>query len=416
MKKLFLLTIGLLFVFSVSWANNSGIIGSPISKWIESGHDTYHDTYRVLLGGPIIPTADEIWQWRLINAVRANPAGAGWPQYQPAGPLAMNYNLTDAARFHSQEMIDNKYFDHDSKDASGASYETAFERIKRFGYEADSPGGWLGENIAGCATVEVAMDLWMNSTGHRENILKPEFTEIGIGIKKGGPFGKMFTNDFGYRSISYDLAITDPDSDLYWRQTGDTLVLSAWITNIGKTHAFPVYVAFYDGDPKQSGKLIAPPESVPVLLRPQEKGLAEVNWHHPHEGQHQVFVVVDPDNKFKETNENNNTASFPVTMAVEEVAYGLNPISRIDSRPNPASAKTEIEYTVNTACPVNLAIYNSAGQLVKNLVLGQQRPGTYRLVWNGQNDSGRVVRSGVYFIRLTTPRCQQMKKIVLLGN
>lgn len=53
-----------------------------------------------------------------------------------------------------------------------------------------------GENIAGNQDVQKAHDALMNSPGHRKNILSSDFTHIGIGIKKGGPYGYMFTQMF----------------------------------------------------------------------------------------------------------------------------------------------------------------------------------------------------------------------------
>jgi uncharacterized protein YkwD len=54
-----------------------------------------------------------------------------------------------------------------------------------------------GENLAYAPTVEIAHKGLMNSPGHRENILRPEFGRIGIGVIDGGIYGKMFTQNFG---------------------------------------------------------------------------------------------------------------------------------------------------------------------------------------------------------------------------
>lgn len=407
MKKCVLLLLGIVFGMSLVWAGNEGVIGTAEHKWIGPGESSS----KLLPGGPIIPTRDEILLWRAINEVRADPAGAGWPQYPPAPPLQMNYQMTDAARFHSQEMIDNNYFDHDSKYKNGHSYENAFERIERFGYDTE---GALGENIAGCGTVSTAMDLWLHSTGHRENIMRKEYSEIGIGIKNGGPYGKMFTTDFGFRSIQFDLAITDPDSDLWWRPEGNTIIISAMVTNLGKTHAFPVYVAFYDGDPQQGGMLVAPPESIPAIVPNDEKALAEARWVPASGGLHQIFVVVDPNDRFNESNENNNSASLPVMLGIEE-PIGSEPIAPfVECLPNPSGARTEIAYAVNTVGPVSLAIYNSSGQLVKMLTNGEKTPGGYRVVWTGENDLGQTVPAGIYFVRLVTPESRLVKKVIRL--
>ncbi|MTI84265.1 MAG: hypothetical protein FH756_10240 [Firmicutes bacterium] len=55
---------------------------------------------------------------------------------------------------------------------------------------------YAGENIAGASTVEIAHNALMKSQGHRENILRKEFTHVGIGIVKGGPYGMMFSQEF----------------------------------------------------------------------------------------------------------------------------------------------------------------------------------------------------------------------------
>ena len=105
--------------------------------------------------------------------------------------------LTEAARCHSKQMIERDYFSHTSKDGTGAG-----ERVKRF-------YGWqtFGENIAwnsgqGEASVRRVMVQWMNSSGHRKNILSAKYREVGFGVVFGEYKGKrvaMFTADFGTR-------------------------------------------------------------------------------------------------------------------------------------------------------------------------------------------------------------------------
>lgn len=64
--------------------------------------------------------------------------------------------------------------------------------MKSFGIEFVK----AGENIAGNQTVQKAHDSLMNSPGHRQNILSPDYTHIGIGIKKGSSYGNIFTQEF----------------------------------------------------------------------------------------------------------------------------------------------------------------------------------------------------------------------------
>ncbi|MCG8502565.1 MAG: CAP domain-containing protein [Firmicutes bacterium] len=102
-------------------------------------------------------------------------------------PLKLDMELTKVARIKSQDMIDNNYFSHNSP-----TYGSPFDMMKKFGINYVR----AGENIAGNQNVQKAHDTLMNSPGHRKNILSPDFTHIGIGIKRGGPYGNMFTQMF----------------------------------------------------------------------------------------------------------------------------------------------------------------------------------------------------------------------------
>src|SRR5689334_22644408 len=90
-------------------------------------------------------------------------------------------------------MADNGFFSHTGLDGS-----SPFDRMRQAGYNFLS----AGENVAyGYATPQAVMDAWMNSPGHRDNILQPLYTEIGIGVAvHGGTSGPIYwTQDFGSR-------------------------------------------------------------------------------------------------------------------------------------------------------------------------------------------------------------------------
>jgi uncharacterized YkwD family protein len=102
-------------------------------------------------------------------------------------PLTIDYRLVQTARAKSQDMIDNGYFDHDSPNLG-----SPFDQMKRAGISYRS----AGENIAGNSSAAGAMEAWMNSPGHRANILNPDLTHMGIGVIDGGSYGKMLTQQF----------------------------------------------------------------------------------------------------------------------------------------------------------------------------------------------------------------------------
>ncbi|WP_345352806.1 CAP domain-containing protein [Actinoallomurus liliacearum] len=103
--------------------------------------------------------------------------------------LRVDTRLRTAARAHSADMRDRNYFDHNSPDG-----RTPWDRIKAAGY-AD-PGA---ENIAkGYATPEAVVQGWMNSPGHRANILNCSLKAIGVGVAYGSG-GPWWTQDFGFK-------------------------------------------------------------------------------------------------------------------------------------------------------------------------------------------------------------------------
>ena len=84
--------------------------------------------------------------------------------------------------------------------------------------------------------------------------------------------------------------------------------------------------------------------------------------------------------------------------------------------PNPFDTMTTIRYSVPRDGHVSLKIYNVAGQLVRTLVNKDQAPRAegFTVRWNGRNDAGTPVSSGVYFYKLMTKNFTQTKKMVLL--
>jgi uncharacterized protein YkwD len=116
-------------------------------------------------------------------------------------PLRLNRKLAAAARGHSHAMASNHFFSHDSR--NGASF---LDRIRRTGYLRGARSWNVGENIAWgggrLGTPRSIGRAWMNSPGHRANILSRSFRAIGIGIAAGTPNGSdgaTYTTDFGRR-------------------------------------------------------------------------------------------------------------------------------------------------------------------------------------------------------------------------
>jgi hypothetical protein len=82
--------------------------------------------------------------------------------------------------------------------------------------------------------------------------------------------------------------------------------------------------------------------------------------------------------------------------------------------PNPFNPTTTINYSIKEQVYVTLKIYNVAGQLVKTLVNEKKAPGLYTIQWNGENNTGDPVGSGVYFYRMVTKDFSQTRKLILM--
>lgn len=113
---------------------------------------------------------------RLVNEIRVKNG---------LKALTEDWELSRVARYKSQDMKDNKYFSHTSP-----VYGSPFDMMKSFGITYRS----AGENIAkGQSTPQAVVNAWMNSSGHRANILNASYNRIGVGyVKSGNYWTQMF--------------------------------------------------------------------------------------------------------------------------------------------------------------------------------------------------------------------------------
>lgn len=131
-----------------------------------------------------VPNIDDIkaQENEVIKLVNAERAKRGLPA------LKANWQLSRVARYKSQDMIDKGYFAHQSP-----TYGSPFDMMEAFGFRFAS----AGENIAyGQRTPPEVMTQWMNSTGHRNNILSSSYSEIGVGLATSKTGVKYWTQMF----------------------------------------------------------------------------------------------------------------------------------------------------------------------------------------------------------------------------
>ena len=124
-------------------------------------------------------SAVHAYEKKVVDLVNAQRAKNG------LSPLTISEDLCVKARIKSRDMATNNYFSHNSP-----TYGSPFDMMKALGISYRS----AGENIAmGYATPEAVVTAWMNSQGHRENILSTKYTSIGVGyIADGGYWTQWF--------------------------------------------------------------------------------------------------------------------------------------------------------------------------------------------------------------------------------
>ncbi len=132
---------------------------------------------------PETPQTGHAYERRVLELVNEERAKQG------LSPLTWHEGLANVARAHSQDMNDRRFFSHDNPDG-----QSPFDRIKAAGIAYTR----AAENVAaGQKTPEEVMQGWMNSAGHRANILNPNLTALGVGYYAGdGPYTHYWTQCF----------------------------------------------------------------------------------------------------------------------------------------------------------------------------------------------------------------------------
>jgi uncharacterized YkwD family protein len=123
-------------------------------------------------------TSDE---WEVFNLINQQRSQNG------LSPLKIDYEVQRVARIKAQDMVNNNYFSHTSP-----TYGSPFNMLNNFKVSYRT----AGENIAGNSSNSAAVTAWMNSSGHKANILNSSFNYTGIGVINGSKYGKIYVQMF----------------------------------------------------------------------------------------------------------------------------------------------------------------------------------------------------------------------------
>ena len=201
MKKLFTLTLSAALLIPAFFTNASA--AENTTHTVVKGDSLWKIAVKYEVGlseikaaNPNIQNYDLIYPGQLIQIPGVSPSVTAYEQEvirlvneiraeNGLSPLAHYWELSRVARYKSQDMKDNRYFSHTSP-----VYGSPSKMIRDFGISYRA----AGENIAyGYATAQKVVDAWMNSSGHRANILSPNYTHIGVGyVASGNYWTQMF--------------------------------------------------------------------------------------------------------------------------------------------------------------------------------------------------------------------------------
>lgn len=192
MKKMFSILIAVVVICTLS------VNAFAATHTVVSGESLWKIAvkYRVGLSeiksaNPQIKNFDLIYPGQIINIPKQDAAVTNYEQEvirlvneirvrNGLKELTYDWELSRVARYKSQDMKDNRYFAHTSP-----VYGTPGEMVKNFGISYRR----VGENIArGYRTPQAVVDGWMNSSGHRANILNGNYTRIGVGYVSDGHY------------------------------------------------------------------------------------------------------------------------------------------------------------------------------------------------------------------------------------
>ena len=199
MKKLFLLALCAVMIvpaliISVSAESITPTVVSGDSLWkISKKYEV--GLSEIKSANPQIKNYDLIYPGQKINIPTTDPSVTAYEQevirlvneiraQNGLKALTYDWELSRVARIKSQDMKDNNYFAHNSP-----VYGTPFQMIRNFGISFQT----AGENIAkGYTSPQAVVNGWMNSSGHRANILNASYTQIGVGYVSSGNYWSQF--------------------------------------------------------------------------------------------------------------------------------------------------------------------------------------------------------------------------------
>jgi len=320
-------------------------------------------------------------------------------------PLKGCNELDNSASLHSQHMADRDFFAHCDLD----THESPWDRIIAAGYSYNA----AGENIAaGYSTPAAVMTGWMNSAGHKANILNTNFREIGVGYfyassdannirsdsngdctadgSLGGPYYRYWTQNFGKRSSIYPVVV---EREAY---ETDQLDVALYVYGAG----FATEMRFSNDNANWSG---------------WESYAADKSWQlDGPDGVKTVYCQIRNGTGSVKSAEDSIvlTGGHTGTTGIPSQG-GIAGLIVRGAAPNPFRANTTLQFDLKDAAFVRVTVFDITGRAVGTLAARDFSAGTSALVWDGRGVDGVRQPDGMYFIRVDGPGVQKTVKAIL---
>ena len=198
-------------------------------------------------------------------------------------------------------------------------------------------------------------------------------------------------NEVNNISSPIPLSITGTVATPAFNPPGGTYPTSQSVTISCATSGAQIRYTTNGNEPTESSTLYSSPITISSTTTVKAKGF-KTGWT-PSSTATAVYIIAVP---------NDDPSAIPIATVVS------------GNYPNPFNPTTTIEYSIKNPSHVIMGVYNSRGALVKMLVDAQKTPGFYQIAWNGEDNSGNEVSSGVYFIVLKADSVISSRKMLMM--
>jgi photosystem II stability/assembly factor-like uncharacterized protein len=311
----------------------------------------------------------------------------------------------------------------------GGSWTTQFSGSTaqlRSVFFCDSQRGWIvGESGLILQTADAGSNWARQTTSTRSWLGAVSFTDATKGLVTGGG-GVILRTENGGLSWSCDASGVLDDVNAIRFVDAETAVAAGDNGNLLRweySDPTPVWIAGFDAIPGEN--------RIRLVWSIQSDDVIEgISVYRRAGGRNSTILLTDPPLPGSQSSYDDCTAlpgkTYQYTLVVRSGASGeirsapveasIPPLAArlYRNRPNPFNPVTTIRYSVPAASHVELSIYTTTGTLVRTLVSAIQQPGTREVEWDGTDESGRRVVSGVYFCRFHAGGSVFSRKMVLL--